>query len=127
VRSAVLETIATLAPRTKSFVFTHAVSHDGGHRIDQEIAEQILGVAQKRGAETLVVRLFCDEATLAARIEMPSRAARLKERDGARAAQYVSLAPFIPDHDWVLEIETTNLRPEETADAILNTIRSNRT
>ena len=124
VRSAVLETIATLAPPDRSFVFTHAVSDDGGHPLDRRIAEQILNTAKRRGADTLVVRLSCDEPALAYRIESPARAARLKERDGRRAARYVSLVPFIPQHDWVMELDTTNLSPTETADAVLRALRA---
>ena len=124
VRSAVLETIATLAPPERSFVFTHAVSHDGGHPLDRRIAEQILNAAKRRGADTLVVRLSCNETVLEQRIESPARTARLKERDGSRAAHYVSLVPFIPQHDWVMELDTTNLTPTETADTILKTLRS---
>jgi hypothetical protein len=124
VRSAVLETIATLAPRERSFVFTHAVSHSGGHPIDRTIAEQILNTAKRRNADLLIARLWCDEVTLAGRIEAPGRAARLKERDGTRAAHYVSLAPFTPQHDWVMELNTSDLLPTEAAGAILRTLRS---
>ena len=38
VRAAVLETIATLAPPGRNFVFTHAVSTDGGHPGDLMVA-----------------------------------------------------------------------------------------
>ena len=124
VRSAVLETIAELAPRERSYVFTHAVSDDGGHPWDHRIADQILNAAKRRSADTLIVRLSSDEATLAKRIAAPSRATRLKERDGARAARYASLTPFIPRHDWVIELDTTNLTPVETAGAVVRALRT---
>jgi len=124
VRSAVLDAIATLAPTERSFVFTHAVSDDGGHPLDRRIAEQILNTAKRRGADTLVVRLSCDETALAQRIASPARAARLKERDASRAAHYASLRPFIPQHEWVMELDTTKLSAIEAADAILETLRS---
>jgi len=124
VRSAVLEAIATLAPPERSFVFTHAVADDGGHPLDRRIAEQILNTARRRGADTLVVRLSCDETALALRIASPTRAARLKHRDASRAGHYTSLRPFIPLHEWVMELDTTKLSAMEAADAILKTLRS---
>lgn len=68
VRSAVLETVASFAPKTRSYVITHAVSTEGGHPIDLIITGQILNLAERRGAPLLAVRLACREKQLRDRI-----------------------------------------------------------
>jgi hypothetical protein len=124
VRTAVFETIATLAPPARSFVFTHAISHDGGHEADHEIAAQILSTARRRGARTLVARLSCAEPELRERIETPARAVRLKGRDGSKAALYNTFAAFVPRHDWIIDIDTTALSPEQTAARIMGELET---
>jgi len=124
VRSAVLETIATLAPRERSFVFTHAVSTDGGHPLDLVIAGQILRTAERRGARTLVARLSCSAERLAQRIAEPGRAARLKERDAGRAAAYAAQRPFETGHPWTIDIDTSESPPSDTADRIMQALTS---
>jgi hypothetical protein len=86
VLTAVLETIATLAPPERNYVFTHAISDNGGHPSDFAIAGQILGVAERRKARALVVRLSCGATELSARIAAEERAKRLKTREARRSA-----------------------------------------
>ena len=122
VRTAVLETIATLAPPQRNFVFTHGVSHDGGHPIDHMIAGQILSTAERRGANALVVRLRCATAELTQRIENPERAIRLKSRDSGRAEYYATLAPLDPRHSWTIDLDTTGSTPSETAALVMQVL-----
>ena len=93
VLAAVLETVATLAPPDRNYIFTHAVWDDGGHPMDFMIAGQILSTAERRGARALVVNLSCAAPGLAARIGREERAARLKTRDAGQAGRLVALAP----------------------------------
>jgi hypothetical protein len=86
VLTAVLETVATLAPPDRNYVFTHAIWDDGGHPLDFTIAGQILGVAERRKARALVVRLSCSATELSARIAAEERAKRLKTREARRSA-----------------------------------------
>jgi predicted kinase len=123
VRQAVLEAVATLAPAGRNFIFTHAISHDGGHEGDRRIADQILAAAGRRGAATLLVRLSCAPSELAARIVAPDRSERLKQRDASRAEAYCALAPFDPGHPWAIHIDTTALTARETADLIAEELR----
>lgn len=122
VRAAVLETIATLAPADRNFVFTHAVTSEGGHPLDMVIAGQILRTAERRGARTLVARLSCAAEQLARRIADPVRAERLKQLDASRAAAYAALPPFEPRHPWTIDIDTTDRSPAETAARILEAL-----
>ena len=48
----------------------------------------------------------------------------MKHRDASRAAHYASLRAFIPQHDWIMELDTTKLSAIEAADAIFKTLRS---
>jgi hypothetical protein len=124
VRTAVLETIATLAPPNRNFVFTHAIFRSGGQPLDFAIAGQILYAAERRKARTLLVRLSCAAAELAGRIESPGRAERLKQRNAARAERYAQQAPFPLAHDWILDIDTTGSSAAQTAAQIMQALRS---
>jgi hypothetical protein len=119
VRMAVLETVATLAPPGRNFVFTHAITRDHGRPIDHMVAGQILHTAERRRARVLLARLSCAADELGRRIGAPQRADRLKERNTDRAAHYASLVAFDPRHEWTTDLDTTHLKPSETAAAIM--------
>ncbi|MDO9431016.1 MAG: AAA family ATPase [Phenylobacterium sp.] len=121
VRTAVLETIATLAPPKRNFIFTHAVSNEN-HPMDRLIAGQILSTADRRGANTLLVRLSCASAELATRIEEPGRAIRLKARDGSQAERYATLTKLDAHHPWTIDLDTTGSEPDDTARRILQAL-----
>jgi len=118
VLSAVLETVARFGPAGRNYVFTHAVSDDGGHPIDWIIAGQILWVAERRRASLLVVRLACGEEQLRERISTEERRRRFKTTDAEKARSLACLAPFPINHDWVLDLDTSGLSPADTADRI---------
>lgn len=126
VRVAVLETIATLAPPARNFIFTHAITRDGGRPIDHMVAGQILNTAERRHAKVLLVRLACAAAELADRIEAPERADRLKERDGSRAQKYAGLVPFDLRHGWTFDLDTTRSTPSEAAASIMRALSNPR-
>jgi hypothetical protein len=119
VRTAVLDTIANLSPPDWSFVFTHGNTRDPEHPYDRMIANQILWTAERRQAEVLVVRLACREAELTKRLAGPDRALKAKVRDPALATAYAKMIPFDPGHANRLDLDTTDLTPEETAARIL--------
>ena len=119
VLTAVLETVATLAPPDRNYVFTHAVWDDGGHPLDFTIAGQILSLAERRKARALVVRLSCGAAELSERIAAEERAKTLKLRDVSQAERLARLEPMNLNHDWIVDLDTTGLRPEAVADVVL--------
>jgi hypothetical protein len=119
VRVAVLDAIATMAPPQRNFIFTHAISNDGGHDWDRVIAEQLLSAAERRSAGMLVVRLACSHDELAERIQSPERAMRLKQRDASKAEAYCRMTPFDPGHQWTVDIDTTGATAVETADRVI--------
>src|SRR5579871_2814855 len=100
VLAAVLETLATLAPPGRNYVFTHALWDDGGHPLDFTIAGQILSAAERRSARALVVRLSCGAAELSGRIAADERAQRLKTTDASQAERFATLRPMTLNHDW---------------------------
>lgn len=123
VLAAVLETVATLAPPDRNYIFTHAVWDDGGHPMDFMIAGQILSAAERRGARALVVNLSCGAADLAGRIGREERAARLKTTDAAQAGRLAALAPMRLNHGWTLDLETTGMSAEAVAEAVMAEVR----
>ena len=118
VLSAVLETVAMFGPAGRNYVFTHAVSDQGGHPLDWIIAGQILWVAERRRASLLVVRLACGEEQLRERISSAERRHRFKTTDAGKARSLACLAPFPINHDWVLDLNTSGLSASDTADRI---------
>jgi hypothetical protein len=119
VLAAVLETVATLAPPDRNYVFTHAIWDDGGHPSDFTIAGQVLGAAERRNARTLVVRLSCAAPELSGRIAAEDRAQRLKTTDASRAERFAALEPMQLNHDWIVDLDTTGLSPQAVADVVL--------
>ena len=126
VLAAVLETVATLAPPDRNYVFTHAIWDDGGHPLDFAIAGQILSVAERRKARALVVRLSCGATELSGRIAAEERAQSLKTRDVSQAERLARLKPLNLNHDWIVDLDTTDLRPEAVADFVMAEIAKNR-
>jgi hypothetical protein len=116
VRSAVLETIATLSPRDWNFVFTHAASDDPS---DALTCREILSAAERRGASVIVARLHCQPDELAQRVLSPERRLRMKESD-PDAARANAVAPvFDPGHPNIVDIDTTTKSPGEVADIVI--------
>jgi hypothetical protein len=116
VRSAVLETIATLSPRDWSFIFTHAASDDPS---DVLTCREVLSTAERRGARVIAARLTCEADELVRRVLSPERRAMMKEMD-ADAARANAVAPlFDTGCDNIVDIDTTTKTPEEVADLVL--------
>jgi hypothetical protein len=119
VLAAVLETVATLAPPDRNYVFTHAIWDDGGHPLDFTIAGQILSAAERRNARALAVRLSCRATELSGRIAAADRAKRLKTQDASQAEHFAQLEPMHLNHDWILDLDTTDLTSEAVADLVM--------
>ncbi len=117
--TAVLETVATLGPPDRNYVFTHAIGDDGGSPLDFAIAGQILSVAKRRKARALVVRLSCGATALSHRIGAEERAKRLKMTDVSQAERLARLEPLSLNHDWIVDLDTTELKPEAVADFVM--------
>ena len=116
VRSAVLETVATLSPREWNFIFTHAASDDPS---DAATCAEILSVAERRGARVIVARLHCTGDELARRVLAPERRAMMKETD-PEAARINAVAPvFDPGHPNIVDIDTTTRTAEQVADIVI--------
>lgn len=115
VLSAVLETVACFGPAERNYVFTHAIWDRGGHALDWVIAGQILWVAERRRASLLVVRLACREEQLRERISSEERGQRFKTTDAGMAASLAALEPFPIIHDWVLDLDNSELSATDTA------------
>jgi hypothetical protein len=116
VRSAVLETIATLSPRDWNFVFTHAASDDPS---ETGTCREILSTTERRGASVIVARLHCAPEELARRVLSPERRLRMKEMD-PEAARTNAVAPvFDPGHPNIVDIDTTAKSASEVADLVI--------
>jgi shikimate kinase len=120
VRSAVLETIATLSPRDWSFIFTHAASD---HPSDIGTCREIQSAAERRGARVIAARLSCEADELVRRVLSPERRPMMKEMD-AEAARINAIAPlFDPGCGNIIDIDNTTKTPEQVADLVLQAAR----
>jgi chloramphenicol 3-O-phosphotransferase len=118
VRSAVLETIATLSPRAANFIFTYAGSNEDSE--DRKAFEEYRDVARRRSCRFIAVRLLCGEAELIRRIQSPERRGHkltnpVEATDNAR--HYSPLDPRLPGS---LTIDVTDLAPEAAAARIFD-------
>jgi energy-coupling factor transporter ATP-binding protein EcfA2 len=117
VRDAVLETIATLAPRQSNFIFTYAGSHEDA--ADRKAFEEYRDVATRRAARFIAVRLLCDEDELVRRIQSPERRGR-KLIDPEEAIENVrGFSPLDPGLPGSLTLDVTHLSAEQAAARIV--------
>ena len=116
VRHAILETVAELSPRQWSFVFTHVAFEEPD---DIAIYRAVRDVAERRGARFQPVRLRCAIDELARRIASPERRSLLKDVSPENAQRNGIIPLLRLEEPHALDIDTTNLRPDEVAEAIV--------
>jgi predicted kinase len=122
VRGAVLEAIATLAPRARNFIFTYAGADEDA--ADREAFEEYQEVARRRGARFVAVRLLCEGSELARRIQSHSRHGRkLVDADEAfrNVQSFTVLGAHMPS---ALTLDVTQLSAEAAAAVILAHIQA---
>jgi hypothetical protein len=116
VREAVLETIATLAPRDVSYIFTYAGSDEDPS--DRKAFEDYHTTALRRGSRFLSVRLLCGEEELVRRIQSTERRGK-KLTDPDEAVRNVrAFTPLDPRLPGTLCLDVTNLSAEAVASTI---------
>jgi hypothetical protein len=122
VRGAVLEAIATLAPRSQSFIFTYAGTDEDA--ADRKAFEDYREVASRRGARFVPVRLLCEGDELARRIQSEARHGRkLVDAEEAfrNVRSFTVLGASTPN---ALTLDVTRLSAEAAAAAIIAHIRA---
>jgi hypothetical protein len=116
VREAVLETIASLAPRGISYIFTYAGSDEDP--ADRKAFEDYHTAALRRGSRFLSVRFLCGEEELVRRIQSAERKGK-KLTDPHEAVENVrAFTPLDPRLPGTLCLEVTNLSAESVASTI---------
>jgi predicted kinase len=120
VRTAVLDTIATVVPAGRNFIFTYAGSDEDP--ADRAAFEDYRDVARRRGSRFIPVRLLCAEAELVRRIQSPERRGKklTDPDDASHNAKF--LTPLDLRLPGTLSLDVTNLIPEAAASAIFDHI-----
>ena len=122
-RAAVLETIATLAPRKANFIFTHAGFDDDPE--DHGIYNQIAKTAERRTALFVPVRLLCAAHELRQRVVSPDRAERRKSMDPDAAARNALTRNVLhTPHPNAMTLDITHIHQTESAIRILQHVRA---
>jgi predicted kinase len=121
VRDAVLETIATLAPRESNFIFTHAGANED--QADRAAFEAYRNVATRRGARFVAVRLLCGEDELVQRIQSPERRGRKLTDPNEAIGNVRGFSPLDPRTPNSLTLDVTDLSAEQAAARIAEHLR----
>lgn len=105
------------APPEEQFVLTSVLSDRDD---DTARFELIRDISRQRGQLLLAVTLVCAAAENLRRLNTPSRAARrsLTDEDILQSL-FRDYRLLQPRHDMVLELDTTRVKPEENAQAII--------
>jgi broad-specificity NMP kinase len=101
-----------------SLIFTFVYAHP----IDRPLVERVCGLVEKHGGRALPVRLVCTREELERRLPQPGRA------EAGKLASLETLRELLERHDLFspvpgresLEIDNTDLAPEEVAGLIIN-------
>jgi predicted kinase len=118
VRSAVLETIATLASQGSNFIFTYAGSNEDD--ADRAAFEEYRNVAMRRSSRFIAVRLLCSEEELVRRIQSPERRGRKLTDPGEAIENFRNFSPLDPNTPDSLTLDVTHLSADEAAARILD-------
>lgn len=100
-----------------NYVLTNNLYDDKG---DRDLFEQVKSMAEKRGSLFVPVRLKITEEEHLRRVVQPERRNRWKSIDPQDAFDKTPLLPI--DHPHLLNIDVSNLTPEESAKEIINHI-----
>jgi len=122
VRDAVLTAIEECALVEADYVFTNFVrAAELESAAVRAYFERLEHLALGRGGRLLLVCLTCDEQELLRRVAEPNRRHRHKSCDVPWVRQLVAHDPlFAPAGDNVLDLDITDLPPEQAARAIAN-------
>jgi predicted kinase len=123
IRDAVLTVIREFCPPHDSFIFTNVL--DARAPGDMQWFRRVEQVAEHRGARFFPVWLTCDAAVLRQRKDTPDRRARLKDIDLSNIDRWVTEFEVLRvAHPNALTLDTSRRDPRETAQRILDHIRT---
>lgn len=120
VRDILFDTILHVAPRTFSYVLTNVLLDDDG---DRDLFAQVRSLAEQRASLFVPVVLHCEKEEHLRRVAAPGRAEHYKDAQPSSLATLMAehlLLPIV--HPHLLDLDTTLLSPQESANTILNHI-----
>lgn len=120
VRDILFDTILHVAPRAFSYVLTNVLLDDDG---DRDLFAQVRSLAEQRASLFVPVVLHCEKEEHLRRVAAPGRAEHYKDAQPSSLATLMAehlLLPIV--HPHLLDLDTTLLSPQESANTILNHI-----
>lgn len=123
VRTAMLEAIATLAPREHNYVFTNVLIEGDAH--DEEVRQTIARTIARRDGHYVPVTLTCAKDEHKARFTQPERAKihKMTRPEGFEKFYRDGDVAMRPTHAHALMLDVTALTPAQSAAAIANHCR----
>ena len=117
IREIVFQAITQHPDKTQNFVFTNELI--SGEVEDEALYQQVLSVAESRHACFVPVILHCDLDVLKARITSPERQNTYKDTSLDSVDSLCKNGVMVPEHDNLLQIDTTRKLPEQIAPEII--------
>lgn len=119
IRDIVLDSITSICPPKESFVFTNVLLQN--NKTDLEIYNKISTVAKHKQAILMPIILTCDQDEHFSRLTTEARFKRYKmTRPDIFKKRFKNETILNPNHPNQLELDVTNLSPQQAAEAILN-------
>ena len=116
-------TVIRDCPPNESFVFTNVL--DANVPGDRAWYRRVERVAKQRKADFFPIWLTCDAEIIRQRKNTPERKARLKDIDLSNISRWVNEFKVLKvEHPNGLTLDTSNSTPEETAQRILEHVRT---
>jgi hypothetical protein len=113
IRRQALIAMAEIAKPDASFVLTNALMEDDP--MDRATFDEVASVALQRNSTFVPVILKASDVAHASRIPSPEREQRMKMTDAKGALEARRRQLLLIDHPNRLDLDTTNLPPEEAA------------
>jgi hypothetical protein len=118
IREAVMNTLCYISDQKMSFILTNELVES---KEDRRLFEEVIEIAKVRESLFVPVRLLCEEAELFKRMASPERTARLKcINPDLRTERLKRHSLLVPEHPNLLELDVTNLAPNDAAHTIIN-------
>ncbi len=117
IRDVVLDTIANYAPTEQSFIFTNQLYEDSA--INLSTYQKIENLAVLRQAVFVPIKILVDLPEHERRLTTPDREKHFKVFQKEEMKRFLGRDILAPQHRNFLQLDTTSLSVEQTANAIL--------
>ncbi len=121
IREVVFETIKHYSPDDMNFIFTNELFE--GQKGELPLYKQVEEIVKSRESQFFPVRLLVDKEQHRKRLTSPDRKEKLKVTDEAHLDRIDGFEVLKPNHQNLINLDTTKLSALQSAEHILNKIK----